>query len=61
MSNLWKILLDIGANPASRQTKPVRLDPADKQKYSVGPEIIPDDHAPNNCEEYVQDQVQGRQ
>ena len=65
MSKLWKSLLDFGANPARRQTdptnpdaarhqtKPARLNPADRNNYSVGPAIVPYDHAPNVCEENV--------
>jgi hypothetical protein len=53
MSKLWKSLLDFRANPASHQTKPARLEPTANRHHSVGPALVPDDHAPNNCEEYV--------
>ena len=64
MSKIWKSLLDFGSNPgrsqtkpteaASHQTKPTRLDPADRFNHSVGPEIVPPyDHEPNFCGEYV--------
>ena len=53
MSKLWKSLLDFGANPSSHQTKPTKLETTADRHSSVSSALVPDDHAPSNCEEYV--------
>ena len=53
MYKLWKILLEFGANLASHQTKPAKLELTAIRRNSVSLVLVPDDHAPNNCEEYV--------
>ena len=67
MSRFWKSLREFSLSPnqtelkptmpnpspVSHQTQPARLDPADRHNFSVGPAIVPDDHAPDYCEENV--------
>ena len=67
MSRLWKSIREFSlspnqtelkptipnSSPASHQAKAARLDPADRQQYSVCSAIVPDDHVPENCEENV--------
>ena len=48
MSKIWKSLLDFRASPPRHQTKPT-VD----RHHSVGPALVPDNHAPPYCEEHV--------